>query len=146
MLITLSLTCLLVVAFLNTLFGAELVGGFIDSTSGEGSVLVNATSTNPSDAVDVTFNLDPVEGVIVWIIVIVVLASIIGIRVFSSGLSDESIKTIIQLISFAGVWSAFSVLAYDLIVSIQIVGYMIYLILTIMYVVGVFKRFTGGGE
>lgn len=144
MLLMLSLTCLVSIAMLNVLFGSQIVDGVIDTTQQSGEILENSTSVDTA-AVEVTFNLNATEGAITMILTIIVVASIVGIRIFSSGLSDSSVSMITKLIAFLGIWAVFSVLAYDLLISIAFVGYLIWLTLTILYTIGVIKQFTGGG-
>lgn len=83
-------------------------------------------------------------GIISFIIVIVVLASVVGINVVGSGLSDSSVRTITIGTAWGGMWLVFTVLSLPLMLSIEVFGVFIYVILTVLYVIGVYQKIGGG--
>lgn len=125
MLIGLSLAALLVIAMFNSFLGADFSDYTVEGDYGQ------------------TMGIDEVEGAIVIIIVLIALVVLVGIQVVGSGLSDTSGKAVMTLVAYISVWGIFSTLSYDLIISIEAFGTIIYLILTIMYAVGVIQQLTG---
>lgn len=95
---------------------------------------------------DFTIKIDPVAGLIVIFIVIIVIAALLGIQILASGLSPESIKFIMNAILYFAIWSLLSTLCFNLIVSIEIFGTLIYITLTIAYVIGVIQKLSGGNN
>ena len=93
---------------------------------------------------DIVLKIDPTAGLIVIFIVVIVIAVILGIQILASGLSPESIRFIMNAILYFGLWSLLSVLASGLIFGIAIFGTIIYISLTIGYVIGVIQKISGG--
>ncbi|QYW08120.1 hypothetical protein 15570_00023 [Lokiarchaeota virus WyrdV1] len=108
--------------------------------------LEGATSSFELPIGDFTIRIDPVAGLIVIFIVIIVIAGLLGIQVLASGLSPESIKFIMNAILYFGIWSLLSALCFNLIISIEIFGTLVYITLTIAYVIGVIQKLSGGNN
>lgn len=87
-----------------------------------------------------SFNVDALAGGIAILIIVISLVSIIGIRIFNSGLSESSIRTITICFVYASLWALFSALSYSLLIEIAYVGLFIYLILTLIFVFGVLEK------
>lgn len=141
MLILLSLSCLILISIFAIVVGSSIKKIGLGSIVSDAVVGGNETSyslTNLSE----TFYIDEFAGAIVIIIVIISICAIIGIRIFYSGLSDVSIKMITLGITYTSIWSVFSTLSYSLIVSIEIVGALLYIVLTTMYVIGIIQKFS----
>lgn len=88
-----------------------------------------------------SLNLD--FGMTIGLIAVIagaIALGLIGINVFGSGLSDFSVKIIWNGIVFYGLWSVFSVFAFNAIISIPLFGLMFWFILTVVYSLGVFGR------
>lgn len=126
MLIMLSLGLLLVIVFFNLILGSSFSSYTLNSPYAQ------------------TIGIDSLTGALAIIIIIIGIASIIGIQFLGSGMSDESIRTIIIGIAYGSVWGLFSVLSINLIVSIEIFGWLIYATLSILYLIGVIQKITGG--
>lgn len=92
-----------------------------------------------------SFQIDEVFGAITILIVILSIVVIIGIRIFDSGLSDEAIRTITVIFMYLGIWALMSTFAHPLILQIEVFGALIYVILTIIYVIGIFQKITNEG-
>lgn len=141
MLILLSLSCLILISIFAIVIGSSIkeIGlGFIVSDAVVGGNATSYSLTNLSES----FYIDEFAGALVIIIVIISICAIIGIRIFYSGLSDVSIKMITLGITYTSIWSVFSTLSYSLIVSIEIVGVLLYIVLTTMYVIGIIQKFS----
>jgi len=126
----LALTVLIGLSVLSIVFGNDWIGYSL-----EGDLSSNA-------AVPTSFNIDPLTGAIGILITIAVIGALFGLQLLDSGLNTQSVKFLIMAIGYAGLWLLFSMLAYDLIIQIEIFGALIYTILTIMYVVGILKRYS----
>lgn len=141
MLIALSLGILIIVSLFSIItgssikeIGSENISGSADFNSSVSSFDINNISA--------TFYIDEFSGALVIIIAIMIIAVIIGLNIFGSGLSDTSVKILSIGITYYGIWSIFSILAYPLIVSIEVVGVLIYITLTIIFTIGLVQKFT----
>jgi len=146
MLISITLLILILITLFSIVAGNSFTGSVIKNVI-DNDLIVNGTGTSVGiESTDVLFNVDPVIGFTVTIIVIVGLATAIGIQVLGSGLSPSSVRIMIIGIAYSGVWIVFSLLAEPLISSIEIFGTLIYISLTIGYVIGVIQKMSGGGD
>jgi hypothetical protein len=84
--------------------------------------------------------IDDFTGAIVILTIFVALAFLLGIRIFNSGISDTAFSMIMNITFYIGIWSIFSILSYDLIIRIRFIGGFLYVVLTIIYVIGVFQK------
>ncbi len=135
-LIAIPLTIMVVLALVSTLSGlGEFNIGTYDDTT---QLTWESMSTSG-------FYIDPLQGALVMMLIVALFVGIMGIRIFTAGLAETSIKMLSTLFFYLGIWGVFSVLALPLIMSIQLYGLSIYIILTIMYTVGVFEKGRGGG-
>jgi len=124
-LIVISLGMLLTITFFNVVLGASF------------------TSYTASGGYGVSVGIDAITGAIAIIIVLIAISVLVGLQIFGSGISEQSVKTIITITGYVSLWGIFSVLSINLINAIEIFGYLIYLILTIMYAIGVMNKLTG---
>lgn len=140
MLIGLALSILIVIALFSVIIGGSL-------SSAEAEIInLNATSSSSSYNFDFSdlsqqFYIDGLVGALIIIIIVISLSAILGLRILSSGLSENSVKMLTLGITYTAIWSMFSVLSYPLIASIEVFGLMIYVILTIIYVLGIIQKF-----
>lgn len=123
-LIIISLTMLLTITFFNVVLGAS----FTDYTA--------------SGGYGASVGIDAVTGALAVIIALIAISVVVGIQVLGSGISEQSVKAIITITGYISIWGIFSVLSINLINTIQIFGYIIYLVLTIMYTIGVMEKLT----
>lgn len=127
MLIALSLGTLISLAFLSVIFGSSWSNADM-YIAGE----------------QMSFGIDPLEGALQIIIVIILIGALVGINLMGSGLNSESVKLIIIGISYLGVWAIFTVLAYPMIFDFPLFGTIIYIGLTLMFILGIIDKYTGG--
>ena len=92
---------------------------------------------------DITFELDELDGLFVVLGVLIAFVLLLGITVLASGLSQATIKMIAVMTAYGGIWLVLTSLAIDLIKSIEIFGSLIYISLTIAYVVGIVQKHIG---
>lgn len=143
MIIGLTLTILLVMTLISVLLGSSFTDTFVPSTIDNEAIINGTTTSFEILNTDVILNIDPVAGAISMIIIIAGVGAIIGIQVLGSGLSPESVRVLIMSIAYTGIWVILSFLAFPLIISIEIFGGLIYVILTIGYVIGIIGKFGG---
>jgi len=93
-----------------------------------------------------SFSIDPLVGALGIIIIITIIGTIFGLKLFGSGLSDESVRTIIIGLGYTGLWTTFSVISSPFLSAIPIFGTLFYVILTILYVIGVYNKIAGGND
>jgi len=79
----------------------------------------------------------------VIIIAIAVGMAVIGFRVLGSGLSDPSVRVLITAVVYTGIWTMLSLLAIPLLYGIEIFGTLIYIALSLGYVIGVIEKISG---
>lgn len=140
MLILLTLGILIIIALFSI-----VIGGNLETISSQ-TIDINGTTSGSSSNFDFSnlsqsFYIDDLVGAIVIIIIIISLSALLGLRIFSSGLSENSVKMLTLGISYIAIWSMFSVLSYPLISDIQVFGFIIYIILTLGYVIGIIQKF-----
>lgn len=121
-LIVISLGMLLTITFFNVVLGASF------------------TSYTASGGYGVPIGIDAITGALAIIIALVAIAAVVGIQVLGSGISEQSVKTIITVVGYASIWGIFSILSINLINAIEIFGHIIYLVLTIIYAIGVMNK------
>jgi hypothetical protein len=80
------------------------------------------------------------------IIVVAIIGVVFGLKIFGSGIDSESVRTMIIGLGYTGLWTTFSVLASPILIAISYLGLLFYVILTILFVVGVFDKIAGGEE
>lgn len=127
MLIERSLLMLLVIVLFNVVLGASF-----------SSYTLNTPYAQP-------IGIDAVTGALAIIIVLISIAVIVGIKVFGSGISEQSVHTIIVIVGYGSLWGFFSALSLNLIISIELFGWLMYLVLSIIYTIGVMNKISGSG-
>ena len=143
-LVNIALIPLLVLTFFAVIFGSSFVGVEIDQETISTWLKLNNTLTESRiESIKTTVNIDPLTGAIAIIIALAMATSIIGLRVLGSGLSDESVRTLTIAIIYTSIWTVLSVLAYPLFAGIELFGVLIYVALTIVFVIGVIEKIAG---
>ena len=133
-----------VLTIFSLVLGESLSGSMIKGTY-ESSTIVNGTVTTIEFGdTDLLFIIDPTVLGIAAFVIIAGIAALLGITFLGSGLSPESIKTIMACTLYGVIWILLSIFAMPLIISIEVFGVVIYTVLLIMYIVGVIQNITGG--
>lgn len=143
--ITIALIPIIILSFLSIIFGNEFMAvPIVDEIFKDETMwgLIYPNETLPEK--NVMFSIHELQGAIVILIAITVGIAFVGIKVLGSGLSDPSVRVIITATVYTGLWLVLSVLASSLIFSIEIFGNIIYVILTIIYVIGVIEKISEG--
>lgn len=140
MILTLSLGIMILLTIFSVVGGNALTSVI---TSIYGRERLDITTRDVVQDVNYfNFNIDPFTAGIAILITIIAIATVTGISILGSGLSGESVKVILICSSYIGLWTLLSLLAKPLIDSILYFGGLIYIILTVMYVIGVIQNFT----
>lgn len=122
MLIEISLGLLLVITFFNVVLGSSFSNYTLESEYGA------------------TIGIDSITGALAIIIALIAIAVLIGAKILGSGLSEQSVRSILIIVGYGSLWGFFSILSMNLIIAIQIFGIIIYVLLTIMYAIGVMSK------
>jgi hypothetical protein len=85
--------------------------------------------------------MDALSGTLLIIIIAITIVAVIGLRIFDSGLSEHSIKVISTGLLYGGIWLSLSVLGYGMLNAIPVFGSILWVILTLMYSIGVINKF-----
>lgn len=149
MLISLSLLIMMVLVVFSLILGNGFYG-VIQGISISNSAIINgSTSTILIEGGNVLFRIDTTNLIVSGLALlgtVVGIALISGVQILGSGLSSASVKIILIIWSFSGVWITITILAVNLIASIEVFGSIFYIMLTIAYAVGVIKKISGGSD
>jgi len=147
MLIGFSLLIIIILGFLSIMIGDSYLSAPI-SVGIDNEVLFNGSITTYFvEQETALFEIDTSVFIIAGIallITIAFVAAITGIQILGSGLTSASVKVIITITGYTGIWLALSAICINLIISIEAFGSIIYIGITLMYVVGVFQNISGG--
>ena len=146
MLIGITLAIMLVISLISVVAGNSFIGIMTEQVVWTEAIINGTTTVFETTVPDYSFGLDPITGGIVLIVTVATLGALIGIRILGSGLSENSVKILMVAAFYAGLWSLLSVISINLIFAIEGFGPLIYMILTLLYAVGVISKFFGGEE
>jgi len=149
MLIGASLIIIIVIVFLNLVIGNDFLGSVASLSVDNEAIVDGVPSTFVVEATDVLFSIDTstiIGAITIISITLIGVALITGISVLATGLNAQSAKIVIIATVYTGLWLLLSVLAYSLIISIEVFGTVIYIGITLAYVVGVIQSITGGNS
>jgi len=139
-LITITLGIMMIITLLSIISGNTFTS-YSDTQTFDQTVFVNGTASEFAiNDTAVLFQIDGLIGALIILVVIATVVGLIGIQVLASGLSDTSVSTIRTSIIYGGIWGLLSVGASALIISIETFGALIYLMLTILYIIGVIQK------
>lgn len=149
MIVGLMLMVLIFLSMFSLIFGNSLLSGStivgVDNTA-----IINGTVTTYVIAPEnVLFTIDTTTLIIAGIALLVTIgitAGLTGIQVLGSGLNAQSVRIIILLFAYGGIWATLSILSFNLINSIELFGSILYITMTIVYVIGVVQNLSGGGD
>ena len=134
MLIGASLIIIMVIAFLNLIVGGDFLGAIASLSVDNEAIVDGIPTTFVVEAQDVLFSIDTstiVGAITIITITLIGVALITGISVLATGLNAQSARIVILATVYGGLWLLLSVLAYSLIVSIEVFGAVIYVGITI---------------
>jgi len=149
MLIGASLIIMIVIVLLNLILGNNFLSGSTPLSVDNEALVDGVSSTFEVVSENVLFSIDTstiIGAITIISITIIGVAVITGISVLGSGINPQSTRIIILALTYAGIWVLLSTLAYGLIVSIEIFGSVIYVAITIGYILGVIQSISGGNS
>jgi len=120
---------LIVLSFFSVIFGNSFVGVNVSGyTFGEYTAGVSF------------FNVSSLTIALESLVAIALASALIGIQILGSGLADSSVRLLMTGAVYTALWVFLSLLAYPLIRTIEIFGVVLYVILTILYTIGVIEK------
>ena len=146
MLVGISLMILIVITLFSVILGREFISGIANIAIDNEALVDDIPSTFVVVGQDVLFSIDTSNLIVAGIsliVAIIIVAGISGITVLGSGLNPQSAKIIIILTGYIGIWSTLTALSFNLIVEIEVFGSIIYIGLTMAYIVGVIQKISG---
>ncbi len=147
MIITITLSILVILTLFSLILGQNFIGATTNVIVDNIALVNGSTTTFFVEGQDVLFQVDTsvlLNAGIALIVAIIVVATITGIQVLGSGLNANSAKIIILITGYIGIWTSLSIVAFNLITSIEIFGSIIYISITIAYSIGVLQNISGG--
>ena len=140
-----TLLPLIVLSILSVVFGNEFIGIPLERDAIVGYAILNASITEmelPESEPEI-LNINPLTGAISIIVILATATALLGIKVLGSGLSDDSVRVLITVTVYASIWTILSLLAIPLIASIEYFGSLLYVVLTIGYIIGISEKISG---
>lgn len=147
MLIGITLSIIVMLIVFSLVLGGDLTGVITEIGVDNTAIVDGVPTSYIIEAQDVIFFIDGsalITSGIALIATVLVMAGLFGIQFLASGLSPESVRIILLITTFIGIWTTLSILAFSLIVSIEVFGSIIYIMLTVGYAVGVLRKISEG--
>lgn len=114
------------------------------SVTASGEIIENGTSTSIQVGnAEMAFDLNTTGYFIALIIGVGILAGVLGINFLGSGLSERAQRIIFNSIICYGFWGIFSALILTLLMAIPVFGLILWVVMTMVYTFGFFKRIEG---
>lgn len=133
-----SLSVLIFLAFLNIIiFDVDFVSTSVDYKVYDPSDFGTKTK-------NVSFNIDDAKYGMSFLIAIITATTLMGLQILGSGLNDTVVRNATLIIMYVAIWTVLSVLSWELLMSNVVVGSIIFLILTMLYMIGVSSKLAGG--
>ena len=134
---TLCLIILLCLTMFSIITGNDLITIVITK---DYSLLQNLNGTISElefEQIVADFQFDAILQAIIWISIIASIIVLSSLNILGSGLSDTGSHWLGLGIFFVAIWTILSILSFPLIMSIKTIGFLIYLVLTIIYAIDV---------
>lgn len=147
MLIGATLLLLSVIVILSLVLGGGFISGITEIGINNEAIVNGSTHTFVVEPISIVYGIDTttlVGAIGIITAVFIVAAALTGITVVSTGLNAQSAKLILLASGYIAIWAMLSVVAFGLIVSIEIFGGIIYVMLTIGYLIGVVQSLSAG--
>ena len=143
-LIGITLFVMFILVIFSLISGNSMIGTPIYEVIST-ELIDNGTSTVIDfSVVNGVFGVSELSVGLMIITVLVGVAVAFSAQVVGTGLSEPGTRMIIYSAFYVSLWIILSLLAEPLIRSIEVFGGLIYMLLTITYVVGVMKSYFGG--
>ena len=149
MLIGASLLVLSVIVIFSLVFGGGFIGGSTEIAIDNEAIVDGVSSTFLIDPTQVFWGIntgDLYGAITIVTITLIAIAGITGISVLSSGINPQSARIIVTASVMGTLWVLLSLIAFPLILSIEIFGALIYVMISIAYIIGVLQMIGGTGQ
>ena len=149
MIVGLMLMILIFLSMFSLILGNSLLSGSAIIGVDNSAIINGSVTTYVVAPESVLFTIDTTTLIVAGIALLVTIgitAGITGIQVLGSGLNAQSVRMIILLVAYGGVWTTLSILAFNLINSIEIFGSVLYITMTVLYAIGVIQKLSGSGD
>lgn len=149
MLVGITVMILIVLSLLSVIIGNNFLGGITEVGVDNEALVDGLSNTFEVASETILFQIDTTSLIVAGIAILatlIVIALITGITVLASGLNPQSSKIVIFVGTYIGIWAVLSILAFNLIFSIEVFGSVIYIGLTLAYTVGVVQKISGGNN
>lgn len=97
-------------------------------------------------AAQVSFSLSSSLGLIAVVVGVIILATVAGMRIVSSGESDVSVSAIVKGSVYISLWAVFSVTSLAMMMQIPLIGGIFYFFLTAIYTMGIINQIGSPGD
>ena len=144
LLIAIPVLILVFLTILSMLAGNDFVSSSLDASETYQS-FINGSATGVGIDGSESLGVDPLLFAIIWITIIGAIAVASAVNALGSGLTDRGSHWLTYMVFFVSFWIILSTFPFPMILSIEIVGSIIYLFLTICYAVGVILFIGGSG-
>ena len=147
MLTGISLAIMIMLIIFSLILEASPIGVITEVGIDNSAIIDGVPTTFITELETVIFSIDTSSLIVSALFIlasIILIALATGIQFLASGLNPASSRIIVLITGYTGIWTALSVLVFSLIISIQIFGSVIYITLTIAYVIGVVQKISEG--
>ena len=132
----------------SMLFTMSNVNDYSGTLPINGSQTINGSISTVDQSLQYSFGISLTQGFVAFIITIIGIGIGAGIKVVGTGLDSVTVMLIIKGTFYLSLWGIMSAFAYTLITAIWLVGAVIYLVLTLLYIIGFIEtiNMAGGSE
>lgn len=141
MLLGIPLFIMVFLAIFSVVAGSDWGQDLIDYGTNSYAEAPDGSGTFSTGSESTLFGMDALSGTLLIIIIAITIVAVIGLRIFDSGLSEHSIKVISTGLLYGGIWLSLSVLGYGMLNAIPVFGSILWVVLTLMYTIGVINKF-----
>lgn len=143
MLVGVSLIIIVMLVIFSLILEGTPVGIITEIGIDNTAIVDGVPSTYLIEAQDIVFTIDSSSLIVSALLIlatIILVATATGFQVLGSGMNPQSVRVFVLITGFLGLWTALTILVFNLIISIEVFGSIIYITLTIAYVIGVVQK------
>ena len=142
MLVVITLGIMLFLSVLSLVLGSSFASYSTTILIDNEAIINGSSATYFSDeTINYIINMNTLAGQMTFLTIIVIgIAVAVGITILGSGISASNAKIIVMITAYVGIWTILTGLSGALIISIEIYGTVIYICLTIVYIIGVLQQ------
>jgi hypothetical protein len=119
----------------------------IITVSYTGATYINSINNTTIPGADPqSFDIWGLQGALIILIAAIAVGTVAGISILGSGLSDTSQKMIFNSVLYVGLWAVLTVVTSTLVFGSGIVFLLLYVVFTIMFVIGFAGEINSSGD